>query len=125
MRLLTLACLVALVLMTRVQAQTAPAASSSVGIQPVPSPAQQLRAARGSLMRAAMVQQPTQPGQQGSVVVAQVAQASLFAVAPPEPRVLRKHDIVQIIVREESSFSSEGNTDLKKEAPSRPRSTTC
>jgi flagellar L-ring protein precursor FlgH len=37
-------------------------------------------------------------------------------VAEPEPRVLKKHDLVTIIVREESSFSSDGSTDLKKEA---------
>jgi flagellar L-ring protein precursor FlgH len=29
---------------------------------------------------------------------------------------LKKHDLVTIIVREESEFKSEGNTDLKKEA---------
>jgi flagellar L-ring protein FlgH len=41
---------------------------------------------------------------------------SYFAVPEPEPRVLKKHDLVTIIVREESNFSAEGTTDLKKQA---------
>ena len=42
--------------------------------------------------------------------------ASFFAVPKPEPRVLKKHDLVTIIIREESEVSADGNTDLKKEA---------
>lgn len=44
------------------------------------------------------------------------SEVSLFHVPAPAPRVLKKHDLVTIIIREESEFSTEGNTDLKKEA---------
>ena len=44
---------------------------------------------------------------------------SFFAVPEPEPRVIKKHDLVTIIVREESEFSSEGTTDSRR----RPSST--
>src|SRR5258708_5328840 len=39
-----------------------------------------------------------------------------MAVPKPEPRTVKKHDIVTIIVREESQFSTKGTTDLKKNA---------
>src|SRR5258708_35493546 len=37
-----------------------------------------------------------------------------MAVAQEKPRVIKKHDLVTIIVREESQSSSTGTTDLKK-----------
>jgi flagellar L-ring protein precursor FlgH len=46
--------------------------------------------------------------------VLKMSEVSLFAVRQPKPRVLKKHDLVQIIIREESQFSSKGTTDLKK-----------
>src|SRR5688572_19367063 len=47
---------------------------------------------------------------------ATLADVSFHAVPEPEPRTLRKHDQVTIIVREESEFSSKGSTEFKKEA---------
>jgi flagellar L-ring protein precursor FlgH len=41
---------------------------------------------------------------------------SYFSVPEPEPRTIKKHDLVTIIVSEESEFSSKGTTDLKKSA---------
>lgn len=38
------------------------------------------------------------------------------AVKAPEPRVIRKHDLVTVIVREQSEFKSEANADMKKDA---------
>jgi flagellar L-ring protein precursor FlgH len=38
-----------------------------------------------------------------------------MAVPPPQPRMLKKHDLVQIIIRESTQASSKGNTDAKKE----------
>src|SRR5258706_4304723 len=38
------------------------------------------------------------------------------AVQPQQPRVIKQHDLVTIIVREESQSSSTGTTDLKKNA---------
>ena len=47
---------------------------------------------------------------------AKLSDLSFFAVPEPEPKIVRKHDLVTIIVREESGFKSEGTTDLKKQA---------
>ncbi|HZN68356.1 MAG TPA: flagellar basal body L-ring protein FlgH [Tepidisphaeraceae bacterium] len=47
---------------------------------------------------------------------ATLADVSFHAVPEPEPRTLRKHDQVTIIVREESEFSSKGSSEFKKEA---------
>ncbi|HSV12621.1 MAG TPA: flagellar basal body L-ring protein FlgH [Tepidisphaeraceae bacterium] len=41
---------------------------------------------------------------------------NLYAVAEPEPKVLKKHDLINVIVREESQSSSKGTTDLKRNA---------
>src|SRR5450432_1611676 len=41
---------------------------------------------------------------------------SMIAVPGPEPKVLRKHDLVNIIVQETSQFQATGTTDLKKNA---------
>jgi flagellar L-ring protein precursor FlgH len=41
---------------------------------------------------------------------------SYFAVTPPRPRTYAKHDLVTVIVREQSEFKSEGTTELEKDA---------
>jgi flagellar L-ring protein precursor FlgH len=38
------------------------------------------------------------------------------AVKTPEPRVIRKHDLVTVIVREQSEFKSQASSDMKKDA---------
>jgi flagellar L-ring protein precursor FlgH len=63
----------------------------------------------GSLLRASLAAQPDPS-------VAKASQVSFFAVPAPEPRTLKKHDLVTIIVREESEAKSEGTSDLKKNA---------
>ena len=63
----------------------------------------------GSLLKATL-STPTDPGQ------AQLSNVSYFSVPEPEPRVIKKHDQVTIIIREESEFSSEGTTETKKDA---------
>ena len=40
---------------------------------------------------------------------------SLLAVPPPQPKMLKKHDLIQIIVREQAQATSKGNTDASKE----------
>jgi len=47
---------------------------------------------------------------------ARLLAASFVAVPDPEPKTVQKHDLVTIIIREQSEFSSDGTTDLKKEA---------
>lgn len=44
-----------------------------------------------------------------------MAAVSLLAVAPPQPKTLKKHDLIQIIIRESTQASSIGNTDAKKD----------
>ena len=39
--------------------------------------------------------------------------ASYYDVPEPKPKLLRKHDLVTIIIRENSQFTSDGTTDLK------------
>jgi flagellar L-ring protein precursor FlgH len=68
-----------------------------------------LKSNHGSLLRASLAAQPDPSA-------AKASQVSFFAVPAPEPKVLKKHDLVTIIVREESEQKSEGTTDLKKQA---------
>lgn len=63
----------------------------------------------GSLLRASLAAQPDPS-------VAKASQISFFAVPSPVPKVLKKHDLITIIVREESESKTEGTTDLKKQA---------
>lgn len=63
----------------------------------------------GSLLRAALAAAPDgSPAKAGGV--------SFFSVPEPEPRTIRKHDLVTIIIREEADYSSEGSSDLRKDA---------
>ena len=41
---------------------------------------------------------------------------SFVAVPDPEPKVVQKHEIITIIIREQTEYASEGTTDLKKKA---------
>jgi flagellar L-ring protein precursor FlgH len=62
----------------------------------------------GSLLRASLSAAP-EPSR------ARLAQVSFIHVPEPEPRTLKKHDLVTIIIREESQFRSQGTTDLSRE----------
>jgi len=73
------------------------------------SAADLLRTNGGSLLRASLGTGP-QAGPGKSL------QVSFFDVPAPEPREFKKHDLVTIVVREESEFKSDGTTDLKREA---------
>ena len=46
---------------------------------------------------------------------AKLSELSFFAVPEPTPHTLRRHDLVTIIIREESAITSQANKDLKKE----------
>jgi len=98
----------------RPQAQHPPQLQQSQQTQqeqppPPPTPAEAYQRSGGSLLRASLAAQ-------ADASQAPLASVSFFAVPEPEPRVIKKHDLVTIIVREESSFSSDGETELKKEA---------
>jgi flagellar L-ring protein precursor FlgH len=84
-------------------------ASPHVVQTPAQTPAEALQQSNGSLLRAT-TSIPPDPNQ------AKIMNVSFFAVPEPGPRVLKKHDLVTIIVREESESKSEATTDLKKDA---------
>jgi flagellar L-ring protein precursor FlgH len=77
--------------------------------QPAASPTEAYQRSGGSLLRASLAAQ-SDPGR------APLSSVSFFTVPEPEPRTLKKHDLVTIIVREDSQFTSDGSTDFKKEA---------
>src|SRR5215207_9667333 len=72
-------------------------------------PANQPAPGQRSLFKAALASQ-ADPRQ------AKVGDVSFFAVPAPEPKTLKKHDQVTIIIREESTFSSDGSAESKKKA---------
>ena len=47
---------------------------------------------------------------------AKLSDVSFFAVRDPEPHTLKKHDLVTIVIREESAITSQSNKEFKKEA---------
>src|SRR5262249_23228882 len=47
---------------------------------------------------------------------AKFAALSFIAVPPPEPRLLKKHDVITVIIRQESQITSDGKSDLKKDS---------
>jgi flagellar L-ring protein precursor FlgH len=65
-----------------------------------------MRASRGAVA----------PVQGGSQVDPRIADISFFAVPPPPRRVIRQHDLITIIVKEQSEFKSDGSTKLDKKA---------
>ena len=83
--------------------------------QPAPSvydrlsPAELMQLNGGSLLKASLAAAPD-PSK------AKLASLSFFSVPEPEPKVIKKHDLVTIIIREESEMTSDGKSDLKKNA---------
>jgi flagellar L-ring protein precursor FlgH len=69
-----------------------------------------------SLLRAAMGAQAAQQTAQTAAAPGTLASVSFLAVPEPKPKIVKKHDIITLIIREESEYSSEGTTDLKKQA---------
>jgi flagellar L-ring protein precursor FlgH len=65
-----------------------------------------LQHAGGSLARVELAA-PSDPAMAGA------SSLSYYSVPTPQPKLLKKHDLVSILVRESSDFSSEGTTDLK------------
>jgi len=47
---------------------------------------------------------------------AQLKDVSFYAVPVPEPKVIRKHDLVTIVIREDSTYSSDSSTEAKRES---------
>jgi flagellar L-ring protein precursor FlgH len=110
----------AVFLATTAAAQTSPAPAPDAqrpAARPPPahqqSPADLMRQHRGSLLRASLAAQgPALTPRSGDPLEA----VSFFHVPPPEPRVIEKHDLVTIIIREESQSKSDAKANLKRES---------
>jgi flagellar L-ring protein precursor FlgH len=74
-----------------------------------PSPAELMQSNGGSLLKASLASAPD-PAR------AKLSGVSFFAVPEPEPKIIKKHDLVTIIIREESDMSTDATTELKKNA---------
>src|SRR4029077_19468801 len=86
--------------------------------QPQPHPVNNSAAAQvgavmqrtgGSLLQAQLAVQ-ADPNQ------AHLSQVSFFAVPEQQPKTLKKHDLISIIINEASDIQSKGTSDLKKDA---------
>ncbi|QOV91530.1 flagellar basal body L-ring protein FlgH [Humisphaera borealis] len=64
----------------------------------------------GSLARAQIRSMPPLPPD-----AKRAREVSFYAIPEPEPRTIRKHDLITIIIREESAFTVKGKTDTKRE----------
>ncbi len=69
----------------------------------------------GSLMRASRGAAAS-PNAGESQVDPRIADISFFAVPPPPRRIIRQHDLITIIIKEQSEFKSEGTAKLDKKA---------
>lgn len=74
-----------------------------------PSAPELMGKAGGSLLRASVMAGPD-PAR------AKLSGVSFYAVPEPEPKTVKKHDFVTIVIREETEYSSDGTSDLKKSA---------
>jgi flagellar L-ring protein precursor FlgH len=96
--------------------QAPPAAVAAAAPQAPPDIVQR---SGNSLLRAGVAMTPPQQlpadSTPASAEQARVSAVSLMAVPPPQPKTLKKHDLIQIIIRESTQASSKGNTDAKKE----------
>ena len=68
----------------------------------------------GSLMQAQLAAQQASGG--GGQAVGLDPRVSFFAVPEPTPTVIRKNDLVTVVVREESAAKTVGKLDVKKQA---------
>jgi len=103
--------LLSIIITTPLLAQRAapPATMPAQSAYDRPSPADLMQANGGSLLRATLAAAP-------DPAKAHLASVSFFSVPEPEPKIIKKHDLVTIIIREESEMTSDGKSDLKKSA---------
>jgi flagellar L-ring protein precursor FlgH len=75
-----------------------------------------MQANGGSLLQASLpAASPLTTGSSTSAS-SKVPNYSFYAVPEPEPKVMRKHDLVSIVVQETSASTATGNTDLEHSA---------
>jgi flagellar L-ring protein precursor FlgH len=112
--ILSVACAIPAMAQTRSSEKENTRANSSVPAAPLNNNAAAqagaiMQRTGASLLQAQLAAQPD-PAQ------AKLEQVSFFAVPEPKPKTLKKHDLVTIIVREESDIQTKGLTDVKKNA---------
>ena len=100
-----------------------PASLPPVSMTPEAVGAAVMRQGGGSLLQAGRIAgnipgSATAPGAQPlqDITKSAVRAYSPFAVPEPEPKLVKKHDLITIIVREESEATSTGTSDLKRES---------
>jgi flagellar L-ring protein precursor FlgH len=76
--------------------------------EPAPTASEVLQRSHGSLLQATLAAPPA-ANQAGLMAV------SYFAVPKAEPKTIKKHDLISIIIREQSEMNSEDSIDLKKD----------
>jgi len=85
-----------------------------------PGTTERYRQSGGSLLRSGGPVATVVPQRPGGAPASQadrrLAEVSFYAVPSPEPREIRKHELVTVIVREQSEFKSTGSTELEKDA---------
>jgi flagellar L-ring protein precursor FlgH len=100
---------------TQAYTTTPPAASNSAA-DPAPPIGAVVQHNGGSLARAQLGAGTLAGSQQGAGPAGAAASFSYFAVPEQQPKLLRKHDLVTIVIREDSAFSTDATTDLKHSA---------
>src|ERR1700722_5425560 len=55
-------------------------------------------------------------GQSAEGATPTISSISLYTVPDPKPKLIRKHDLITIVVREDSNFSSVGDTNLQHQS---------
>lgn len=91
----------------RAESAEAPAAAPANVRATMPQPTEESYVGT-SLLKATLTSRPD-PQQ------AKLESVSFFAVPVPEPRTMKKHDLVTIIIRELSEFTSDSTTETNKE----------
>lgn len=86
------------------------------GVAPVerPTTGELMRQNGGSLFRATLAGTPTPVN--GESANGRGRTISFFAVPEAEPKTLKKHDLITIVIRESTEMNSESNSEMKKDA---------
>ena len=92
---------------------TRPAATGPSPVESSEQIAQRMFTNGSSLLSAGLAEQPGLRGEASQTSVGPAV--SFFAVPEAEPTLVRRHDLLTVIVREESSSNSSGGSDLSKE----------
>jgi flagellar L-ring protein precursor FlgH len=98
------------------RAQSERTADPASGAPRPPNTQMMMQSSGGSLLQASLpALSPMTAGASG-LSGSKVPAYSFYAVPQPEPRVMRKHDLVSIVVQESSTYTANGDADLEHSA---------